>query len=477
MSRSFRNLAAGFLSLTLLVPSAQGEVLSAVSNKSPEELSAEGRLLVGRAEDYVPSATPEEELSAVLAGSMLHRRNFAWQVVEQLLTPTKVKLGTGNTMVDVPRWQTWYEGATETELEPIALLFFRKMKAQPDAEPAAIAEETLDDYGDKNFARSLTDDQFNSTLLQFSDVANIPVELAGQGFTLFSPSFVAHMLTEARGVEGCTEDAPVNQQPADPTNFSPCIKEFPRSAVMVKTSWDELSRGIPQHDTSSARMATLMSQGTWGGGTQQQPNEAQIYTNVSQGGTKFGLRAIHFVTKDVRQWVWITLWWDPDANKDFGADRPASIAQYNGGVWSNYKMCVVSAFDEEDSEPWRYYTGNRTSLGEALRANYDAIRQQITQGPWSAPHDRVTSWCSNPDIESHPGNARTSCIGCHQASFSRHPTENRPIDFSDVIAGDVPQFGRSKYRQTFPADFAWSFGFEFQGELVEAREKAGFVWN
>ena len=45
-----------------------------------------------------------------LEGSMKKRREFAWKIVEQVLQPVKLKLLDGVTEVDVPLWQTWYEG-------------------------------------------------------------------------------------------------------------------------------------------------------------------------------------------------------------------------------------------------------------------------------------------------------------------------------------------------------------------------------
>ena len=182
------------------------------------------------------------------------------------------------------------------------------------------------------------------------------------------------------------------------------------------------------------------------------------------------------MTKDVREWVWVSLWWDPNAKtEDFGADQPAAIANFNNGVWRNYKMCVVSALAEKDPQPWASYTGSADTLAGSIKAVYDAIQKQIDTGtesdpaslatlfdpvpvplelpgalgPWAAPHNQQTSWCSNPNVEAHPGNGRTSCIGCHQFPMTRNEARNVDMEFTHVLVGDVPQFGRAKVRENF----------------------------
>jgi hypothetical protein len=266
------------------------------------------------------------------------------------------------------------------------------------------------------------------------------------------------------------------------------MEEFPRSAVMIKTSWVPLKDGVPRHDTSASAMSGVIRDGTWPGPGRPDlkppivnPDRSQIYTNITSQGTEWALTGIHFVTKDVREWVWVSLWWDPDASKDFGADRPSSIDAFNGGVWKNYKMCVNSSFAEGDPRPWSHYSGVQSTLGDAIKVVYDAIQVQLdtgavarpqdfqtffrpqqipnplhlsgSLGPWPAPHNKQTSWCSNPNVEVHAGNARTNCIGCHQIAFTRNERRNRQASFIDVLVSDVPQFGRAQSRKNFTAEF------------------------
>jgi hypothetical protein len=488
--------------------------------KPPLMATQDGRVQIGRGKDYVPSTVDAQTLFVELEGSMKKRRDFAWKVVEQMLQPVKIKLLDGVTEVDVPLWQTWYEGrpsaaSSNRELSRLVTLYFTKLKpvleANPNADLGPVIADTIKEFSTKDLSSSLTDENLSSVLHQLSraKVASQTGSLLGQGTTMFSPSFVEHVLKEARRIDTCRSDiAMADRDPPSPTQFSHCMEEFPRSAVMIKTSWRRLSGGVPQHDTSAAAMSQVIRDGTWPGPGRAdlqppivRPDRSQIYTNVTAQGTEWALHGIHFVTKDVREWVWVSLWWDPNAANDFGADRPSSLNAFNGGVWKNYKMCVNSSFAERDPQPWSSYTGAQSSLGAAIKAVYDAIQVQLTTGsisrpqdfqhffeqtfnelpgalgPWPAPHNAQTSWCSNPNIEQHPANARTSCIGCHQIAFTRNERRNNiEADFIAAMLGDLPQFGRSLARKNFTAEFSWSFDIEFRPAIKDAKRAVQFEW-
>lgn len=509
-------LACGSLLSLSGSPAAAQAVLSAQPNEGVA--TPEGRLIIGRGQDYVPSSVDAAVLFNQLEGSMKERRDFAWKVVEQMLKPVKLTLLDKVTTVEVPLWQTWYEGrpsgaSANQELAALFNLYFRNLKpvleANPNADIAPVIAATIAEFASKDLSSSLTNENLSSTLHQFDRTAAAG-ELVGQGTTMFSPSFIEHVMHEARRIDECAVNAVrANDDPPSANQFSHCMDEFPRSAVMIKTSWRRLANGVFDHDTGPAAMTKVMNEGTWPGPghlnarpPMAQPDRNEIYTSISTGGTEWALTGIHFVTKDVREWVWISLWWDPDASQDFGSDRPASIAAFNNGVWQNYKMCVGSAFAERDSSPWATYTGPQASLADSLKAIYDAVQQQIDQGavmsaeeykrffgalpepfhfpgglgPWAAPNNEQTSWCSNPNIEFHPGNARTSCIGCHQISFTVDERRGGEASFENALTGDVPQFGRVMARKNFPAEFSWSFDIEFRPAIRDGKKAVGFQW-
>lgn len=522
-------LAIGALAGALLLgaasrPASAQAVLSA--DRAGVLASPDGRLEIGRGKDYVPSDVAADELFDELKNSMRKRRDFAWEIVEQLLQPQKITLLDGVTEVDVPLWQTWYEGrpsraSANQELFALFELYFKNLKPVLDADPNAdlkpVIDATIAQFSTKDMSSSLTSANLSSVLHQHADTADAG-GLVGQGTTMFSPSFIEHAMQEARGVHECEFTvANANDDPPSSDQFSHCMKEFPRSAVMIKTSWRKLADGIPDHTSDAAAMTALIDEGTWPSfdppppprppshptktAPLVNPDRTVIYTNITEEGEEWALTGIHFVTKDVREWVWVSLWWDPNASDDFGADRPASIGNFNNGVWKNYNMCVNSAFDEGDATPWSTYSGAQASLGDSIKAVYDAIENHIQNGaqaavgppprfptlsgalgPWAAPNNVPTSWCSNPNIETHTANGRTNCIGCHQIAFTKN--EDRSVvqgseveaSFRHAMRGDYPQFGRSRIRRNFPAEFSWSFDIEFRPAIRLGMGQAGFSW-
>jgi hypothetical protein len=462
------------------------KVLSAAGIKdAPGEASPEMRLSIGRGADYEPIDEDPEKLFASLEGSMKLRRDTAWRIVEGMLQPQKITFK-GDTY-DVPLWHTWYEGASANpEVARKIERFIARVKAcRADQNCKAsfddLAKEVVAATDKKDLADSLTTANMRQVLRQSEGFRSGPEEL-GQGFTLFSPSFVEHVLAHARDIDLCNINgpggkSPWSEPPPSSSQFSHCIAEFPRSAVMVKANWEEVATAGRHHDTDAAAMTAVIKGGTW---KQEDFKPAEVgdgdmYMIVTKEGDRFGLKSIHFSTKDVRPWVWISLWWSPDPNSDFGQDRPASLAKYNGGVWSHYKMCVTSSFAEGDAQPWAAFASQPT-LAASLKATHEALSAQA--GP--APYDKPTTWCSNPNLEFHEGNGRTNCIGCHQYSSTWNTLTNKEVEFSDTYdaaqAAEYPQFGRALRRRNFPAEFAWSFAMEFPFNIQQAKQKQKFEW-
>ncbi len=159
-----------------------------------------------------------------------------------------------------------------------------------------------------------------------------------------------------------------------------------------------------------------------------------IYTaTLPTTGAVFRMPGMHIMSKELDHWLWITLWWSPDPDRDFGADRPAAIAQLPG-PWKNYKMCAVAGYVENDPDPRGGFAG---SLGDSLAA------VSAARGGTGAP-----SWCSNPYIELGDGNAATNCIGCHQHGGTGLLPE--------AILTDEPHFGSTRVRNNFFTDYTWA---------------------
>jgi hypothetical protein len=214
-------------------------------------------------------------------------------------------------------------------------------------------------------------------------------------------------------------------------------------------------------------MTALIGGGTWPDAPAVDVGPDKIYAVESAERTKYGLRALHISTKDVREWTWVTLWWSPNPNSDFGQDRPASIGRYNQGVWANYKMCVTTSFVERDPAPWSSFQQGQPLLAAAIKATHEAL---VRRGN-ASPDRQVTTWCSNPHVEGDINNGMSNCIGCHQYAASWDPEVNLRTHYTFTLRPDrqtrYPQFSASRRRNNFPSDFTWSFNHEATPQIIK----------
>jgi hypothetical protein len=232
----------------------------------------------------------------------------------------------------------------------------------------------------------------------------------------------------------------IDYQEADPA-WAPCLASpFPLDAAVVKADWRraELGFDVPVFDTSAAGMAAALASGgdqAWVATGAADPGAEAIYTVALPTGSRYRLAGMHLMTKELDHWLWVTMWWSPDPDHDFGADRPAAITAL-GGPWRNYKMCVVTAFREGDEDPRG--GASAASLAESLAAVHAGAG-----GP---------TWCSNPMIELGHGNAASSCVGCHQHGGVA------ALRSEDILADDVrfPDNGRAQVRNNFVDDYTWA---------------------
>lgn len=316
---------------------------------------------------------------------------------------------------------------------------------------------------------------------------------------VYSPAMVMHMMRNYAEVLDCRDDKLADtwcgdgQPCADPEeNFSSCFRaEFPvdggnpfaalaaddnrlgklgetGGTVVIKATWSRVGFGfeLPVYDTDAATLGAKMGPGQlalWPEKGDRQigppenlddisfPTPDDIYTIKTKSGSVYRLTGLHIMTKELRHWVWVSLWWSEDPDNDFGADRPESFEAL-GSVWKNYKMCVVTDYLEGDADPAGRFS-DLPSLQAALAAT----------GSVGQP-----TWCSNPYIERAAGNARTNCIGCHQHAGTRiaEGSETAPFDVDAIIGNEstelsasnrFPANGRLRRRTHFATDYSWAF--------------------
>ena len=252
----------------------------------------------------------------------------------------------------------------------------------------------------------------------------------GSACTIAGPATIEVLVEAEQAVESVVT---VNRESAHPP-WSACLDgAFPNDAVVVKADYRraDFELTMPSFGTSAEALEKrLTGDVSWDlADGQVNPTADSIYSLTLPNGAHYRLAALHVMTKELDHWLWVTLFWSESPNADFGADRPASLT----GPWANYKMCAVTAFEEQDLDPSGGFSQTHPSLGEALAAVY--------AGPGTP------SWCSNPYVEQGHGNADSNCIGCHQHGGTKLRSE-------DILA--LPSGGNSLLRNNFPTDYSWA---------------------
>jgi hypothetical protein len=373
------------------------------------DLNPGDRKILGEPAPYDADTTLRDR-QAELDASSDARRAVAWATVAKVLAPVALADHPTDTTPTVPRWQTWY--AKDDFVRMYKKLYLDLgtdgRKARAPFTDAALTAIWPWNAGMVDTLPTWPQDRYAKYLARLKDQTDFNGEGAGNRVS-YAPGTVDHFFRNYGAVLKCLPLLPTltpDAAPPSDDNFTECFDtEFPLDAVVIKAQWmrAEFGAKVPIYDTSDAAIAALRdpsSTGDWGAGTgQADPTPDQIHTVRLSNGNVFRLVGLHIMTKELRKWLWITLWWSPDPDTDFGADRPLSL----GGVWRNYKMCVATAHDH---------------------------------------------WCSNPYLEKGAGNARTNCIGCHQQAGSTLKPE-------DILA--MPDNGRGEARANFPTDYLWAF--------------------
>jgi hypothetical protein len=412
------------------------------------------RKALGTATPYVPSLSADQHTD-LLARSIGERRQAAWRVAAHVVERVPLQFAAGTERATAPRWLTWY---TQRDFERMFRGLYRDLGVEGRRQRQPFAPGFFSEIEQWNQQRA---DEGTTWLParyeQWLDTLDRPVRWHSLGSThrtLLSPAAVEHYFASYRQVADCV--APVGRLRAEfaaaaPANRAPCFPaEFPAEAALVKTSWFRagFGRQLPAYDTSAAAMARRLADpgGAWQADGLADPQPEQIFAMETDAGAVYLLPALHIMARDVRDWIWITLWWSPSPDSDFGQDRPAELS----GVWRNYKLCVATHFDEDGVLDER----DRDRFPD-LAAALDAV--QMYAGEFS--------WCSNPYLEQGTANHLTNCIGCHQHAGSGRVS-------SEILSDPAlaPQ-GRPRVLDTFPADYQWSFSSapEQLAELIRRR--------
>ena len=208
---------------------------------------------------------------------------------------------------------------------------------------------------------SASDDEVLRATLEDGDGARVTLRsgevsctaTAGEPCEVAGPA--TFEVTIAGGAKAIDSFVDIDRATSHPQWAACLTSPFPIDAAVVKADWRRAQFGkeLPFYSTSGEALSGLMASADveWAEAGEADPGPNDIYTLTLPNDTVYRLAALHIMTKELDHWLWITLWWSPSPDDDFGADRPASLAA--SGPWKNYKMCVSTAFSEEDPDPGR----------------------------------------------------------------------------------------------------------------------------
>ena len=433
------------------VSSASGDL-----GQSRAALSVVDRSLVGAPAAYHADETLNAR-ALELMGSQRLRRQLAWQIAERVLAPLPLAadLSSAAGPTTLPAWQTWH---AKDDLTRIFRRAYPELTPVERAARAPLSPSVLDaawtwnDGAISDFpewtAERLT--AYRSAIGDASEVAG----LAGIYRVAYAPAASRQLLDSYAQVLRCRERAvdvapAASESPVGPPGETECglppspppdclAAAFPASASIIKASWrrSDIGNPLPVYDTSAQGLARRLAPDgkfSWGEPDgEANPGPDDIYTLRLPNGNEFRLAALHIMTKELDHWYWMTLWWSPEPDSDFGADRPAALAS----PWQHYKLCSVVAFNETDPDPSGGFAADLPTLADSLEAAYGGLG-----GP---------TWCSNPYLEDGDGNAGSNCIGCHQHAGTGLRTETILADTTDF-----PDHSRQLVRADFPSDYVF----------------------
>ena len=390
----------------------------------------EARFALGIGNNY-PSDPLNDIERATMQRSVLAQRQLAWRIVEKVVqdvSPAK------SSDILVPRFSTWY---ARNDFERWFQFSYTQLTSEQRRGRASLLPETITHGETELVNQVLTSpswprDRLNSWLSAINS-SETWLGIMGTARALFSPQATKHLIGSYKQINDCSP------QSKDETTTSCLNGDFPSDAVIVKAAWHRhgMSFPLPIFETSGSAMDRRMNQT---GESWDSPDSTTLTLPERPGlmiktgnGADYQLTGLHIMSKESKDWIWITLWWSTSPDEDFGEDRPASVS----GVWANYKMCVVTDFDDLSSDH-KEVRRRFPSLAAALAAVNDdeGVNRR--------------SWCSNPYLEKGINNQKTNCIGCHQYAGTSED--------STVIPSSIkfPDLGRARVLPAFATDYLWS---------------------
>ena len=343
------------------------------------------------------SALAEGRDTAAFAGDMQARRELAWEILSRVLQPLdqdrRDRAGWQEETGRLPLFYSWY---SSHDLRRLVHQGAAKLAAEPGCHTdqgmtAACAEQVLAGY---TRVRSPAFDPVPA-YLPLRSLGTLSIVLA-EG--VYNKDYTLYVLQNLRRISTCARSTDLSRD---------CGIDFPRTAVMLKPVFQAVGDAptcVPfDEDTLNQVKHNNLLRGLTGKDNWPRSQDAcgapwpegahRIRDPAS--GRSYGLIALHVVTKDLPDWVWITLMWNGaamDPVRNPLGDQPGDW----GGVediWRHYGMMVTVAAVEGDPDPG---TANPVFAPKFI----------------NGPTGKAITWNSNPWIE--PGDPASNCLSCHR---------------------------------------------------------------
>lgn len=408
----------GVILLTLLVACKQDA--DSAQNRSQVNADRIGRSMAGDPLEVSSQMFPDDAISS-LHGSQ-RARDWGYQFISRVVVEADLPNG-----LKIPKWLSFYEK------DEIAAMVAAALKSPADLPkgPYGFSDAQIDHILENAKAY---DGAVNITNLNKQSGGGFVREtISGQskGGIFLNGIYVRHILAHFKNVVSGNKSFRMAKfvgktgggagSPATLTTpMVDKIPPFPLGAIAVKVLWHDegqLAYYNTDSESLSEHMANAKDQWTPAGfvDTNSLEND-QIFRIKTRDGKSFVAPAIHFLVKNARPWMWVTMWWHPDPNTDFGRDRPSHLIP---DPWRNYKMSVVTAFTETEfplpkDSPNIFANGSTDRRDPAYQRSAQPFLEYkglVTFMKNKFSLNENPSWTSNPYLETHQ--FASNCIGCH----------------------------------------------------------------
>ncbi len=172
--------------------------------------------------------------------------------------------------------------------------------------------------------------------------------------------------------------------------------------------------------------------------------------NVQRGDYVI-LVAMHITSKEIRRWVWESVWWSPNPNKPDAPSTPTIVANRPSqlqGAARHYAMTMAYTFINPDQP----YTGGK-NIGTPLFAFNPYLEAGFDAATFADAMGRKSEVVTKRGIIQTDMGVRTNCMSCH--GQSNYNPKNLATGLG-YIGDRYIDMADPRFKGTLQLDFLWS---------------------